>query len=117
LRSLTHTHSLALLTVFFSSFFLLPLFVFLSIFLFSQEVGGLDVPQHFSVPESAPWPEELWGLRLGSRVNAIRSQGTFVKNNPKRRELLTGMGFRWETEAGLRAKNYQVGFGFWVGTF
>jgi hypothetical protein len=69
--------------------------------------GSLDVPQHFVVPGEAPWEEDLWGLRLGSRVNAIRSQGTFVKNNPTRRELLSGMGFRWETEAGMRTKVYQ----------
>jgi hypothetical protein len=70
---------------------------------------SLDVPQHFAVPsDSDLWDEDLWGLRLGSRVNAIRSQGTFVKNNPARRELLTNLGFRWETEAGMRAKSYQT---------
>jgi len=68
----------------------------------------LDVPQHYTVPEDPAWPEELWGLRLGSRVNAIRSQGTFVKNNPSRRQLLTSMGFRWETEAGIRSRAFQV---------
>ena len=71
--------------------------------------NSLDVPQHFAVPsDSDQWDEDLWGLRLGSRVNAIRSQGTFVKNNPARRELLTNLGFRWETEAGMRAKSYQT---------
>ena len=70
--------------------------------------GNLDVPQHFAVPESPDWPEEVWGLRLGSRVNAIRSQGTFVKNNPARRELLSEMGFRWETEAGMRSRVHGI---------
>ena len=56
--------------------------------------GTLDVPQHFIIPDKQPWDEDVWGLRLGSRVNAIRSQGTFVKNNPSRRELLTDLGFR-----------------------
>eukprot|EP00586_Coscinodiscus_wailesii_P020234 CAMPEP_0172499810 /NCGR_PEP_ID=MMETSP1066-20121228/131256_1 /TAXON_ID=671091 /ORGANISM="Coscinodiscus wailesii, Strain CCMP2513" /LENGTH=342 /DNA_ID=CAMNT_0013273743 /DNA_START=363 /DNA_END=1389 /DNA_ORIENTATION=- len=58
--------------------------------------GDLLVPQPFVIPGDDPerWPEEeLWGLRLGARVNAIRSQGTFVKTNPGRREELTELGF------------------------
>ncbi len=59
--------------------------------------GDLLVPQPFVVPEgSADWPEETWGLRLGARVNAIRSQGTFVKTNPARKDLLNELGFEWE---------------------
>merc|ERR1712185_665441 len=75
--------------------------------MYKELYGTLDVPQHFIIPEDEPWEEEVWGLRLGSRVNAIRSQGTFVKNNPSRREMLTDLGFRWETEAGVRAKSYR----------
>ena len=62
--------------------------------MYKELYGTLDVPQHFIIPEEAPWEEEVHGLRLGSRVNAIRSQGTFVKNNPSRREMLTDLGFR-----------------------
>eukprot|EP00617_Octactis_speculum_P017154 CAMPEP_0185760614 /NCGR_PEP_ID=MMETSP1174-20130828/19520_1 /TAXON_ID=35687 /ORGANISM="Dictyocha speculum, Strain CCMP1381" /LENGTH=943 /DNA_ID=CAMNT_0028441511 /DNA_START=242 /DNA_END=3073 /DNA_ORIENTATION=- len=58
--------------------------------------GHVDVPQHFVIPDEAPWDEDTWGLRLGSRVNAVRSQGTFVKNVPERRDMLTEIGFRWE---------------------
>ncbi len=59
--------------------------------------GDLLVPQPFVVPEGdADWDEEFWTLRLGARVNAIRSQGTFVKTNPARRELLDNLGFEWE---------------------
>lgn len=59
--------------------------------------GDLLVPQPFIVPEDSPdWPEEAWGLRLGARVNAIRSQGTFVKNNPSRKDQLDDIGFEWE---------------------
>lgn len=47
--------------------------------------GDLTVPQVFIVPSEAPWPEECWELKLGARVNAIRSQGTLVMNNPERR--------------------------------
>jgi len=39
------------------------------------------------------------GLRLGARVNAIRSQGTFVKANPSRRDELDTLGFIWEPPA------------------
>ena len=35
------------------------------------------VPQQFVVPESAPWPEETWGLKLGARVNSIRQNDCF----------------------------------------
>eukprot|EP00979_Chaetoceros_neogracilis_P005013 scaffold858_cov231-Chaetoceros_neogracile.AAC.1 len=59
--------------------------------------ADLLVPQPFIVPEGTDeWNEEFWGLRLGARVNAIRSQGTFVKTNPERREQLDILGFEWE---------------------
>eukprot|EP00978_Attheya_sp_CCMP212_P041577 scaffold240247_cov62-Attheya_sp.AAC.1 len=59
--------------------------------------GDLLVPQPFVCPEDTDeWPEEAWGLRLGARVNAIRSQGTFVKNNPDRKKHLEDLGFVWE---------------------
>jgi hypothetical protein len=58
--------------------------------------GDLLVPQPFVVPEkSAEWPENTWGLRLGARVNAIRSQGTFVSTNSDRQQLLDDLGFVW----------------------
>jgi hypothetical protein len=58
--------------------------------------GDLLVPQPFVVPEkSDEWPENTWGLRLGARVNAIRSQGTFVHTNPDRRQQLDNLGFVW----------------------
>lgn len=63
--------------------------------------GDLLVPQPFVIPEkSSEWPEETWGLRLGARVNAIRSQGTFVKTNPARKEELNSLGFIWEKPVG-----------------
>jgi hypothetical protein len=57
--------------------------------------GDLLVPQPFVVPEEPDWPESTWGLRLGARVNAIRSQGTFVNTNPDRRKQLDDIGFIW----------------------
>jgi len=71
--------------------------------------GDLLVPQPFTVPESdgdgaREWPEEVRGLRLGARVNAIRSQGTFVRADPRRREELDDLGFVWEPPANADGK-------------
>lgn len=67
--------------------------------------GDLLVPQPFIIPEtSEDWPEEARGLRLGARVNAIRSQGTFVKTNPERREQLDKLGFEWELPSATGVK-------------
>ncbi|GAH06575.1 unnamed protein product, partial [marine sediment metagenome] len=64
---------------------------------YQELTGDLLVPQPFVVPAgSKDWDEEFWELRLGARVNAIRSQGTFVKTNPARREQLDTLGFEWE---------------------
>lgn len=58
--------------------------------------GDLLVPQPFTIPsDDDTWPEQTWGLRLGARVNAIRSQGSFVNNNPERRQMLDQLGFAW----------------------
>lgn len=63
---------------------------------YKEIYGDLLVPQPFVVPEnSKEWPEQTWGLRLGARVNAIRSQGTFVNSNPERKELLDEISFVW----------------------
>lgn len=73
---------------------------------YKEIYGDLLVPQPFVVPEnSQEWPENTWGLRLGARVNAIRSQGTFVSANPERKELLNDLGFVWslpKSESGNR---------------
>jgi Helicase associated domain len=70
--------------------------VYLALERYKEIYGDLQVPQPFAVPSNSPdWPEESWGLRLGARVNAIRSQGTFIKNNEERRELLDALGFVW----------------------
>ena len=66
--------------------------------------GDLLVPQAFVVPETAEWPEECWNLKLGARVNAIRSQGTLVANSPSRRELLDKLGFEWELPSTIKRR-------------
>ncbi|VEU33503.1 unnamed protein product [Pseudo-nitzschia multistriata] len=70
--------------------------VYLALQRYKETYGDLLVPQPFVVPsDSAEWPEESWGLRLGARVNAIRSQGTFIKNNSERQDMLDALGFVW----------------------
>lgn len=73
---------------------------------YKEIYGDLLVPQPFVVPEnSKEWPEATWGLRLGARVNAVRSQGTFVNSHPDRRQMLDDIGFVWipsKSEGGNR---------------
>lgn len=70
--------------------------VFDALVRYKEIYADLLVPQPFVVPDnSEEWPENTWGLRLGARVNAIRSQGTFVKTDPSRRLMLDDIGFVW----------------------
>ena len=57
--------------------------------------GNLEVTRAFVVPSEAPWPKEAWGVPLGIRVNQIRSQEHYVKDEPERRAELDEIGFRW----------------------
>lgn len=79
--------------------------VFAALKRYKELYGDLLVPQPFFVPEgSNEWPENTWGMRLGARVNAIRSQGTFVNTNPERRQELDALGFVWSPEALVRGR-------------
>jgi Helicase associated domain len=69
--------------------------VYTALVTYKRLYDDLLVPQPFVVPKDPQWPEDIWGLRLGARVNAIRSQGTFVNNNSARRKLLDDLGFVW----------------------
>jgi hypothetical protein len=72
---------------------------------YKEIYGDLLVPQPFEVPDkSSDWPAETWGLRLGARVNAIRSQGTFVNTSPERRQMLDDLGFVWSPPESERRK-------------
>lgn len=71
--------------------------------------GDLIVPQPYTVPSDGEegadeWPEDVRGLRLGARVNAIRSQGTFVKSSPERKDELDALGFVWEPPPNAEGK-------------
>ena len=51
-----------------------------------------QVQQTFVVPDEDPWPEASRSMKLGSRVNAIRSHGTFLRRHPERRQRLVDLG-------------------------
>ncbi|KAJ1457990.1 hypothetical protein M885DRAFT_514545 [Pelagophyceae sp. CCMP2097] len=73
--------------------------------------GDLRVPTRFVVPTAdAAWPEDLFDLKLGMRVAAIRSTGRYVAGNDARRRLLDGMGFEWRLRASaqVRAAEYEL---------
>ena len=75
--------------------------VFRALERYKEIYGDLVVPQPFTVPsDTDDWPEVTWGLRLGARVNAIRSQGTFLKGDPTRRQMLDDIGFAWSPPDG-----------------
>jgi hypothetical protein len=79
--------------------------VFTALERYQEIYGDMLVPQPFEVPnKSEDWPEATWGLRLGARVNAIRSQGTFIKNDPQRRNMLDSIGFVWSPPEAERRK-------------
>jgi hypothetical protein len=59
--------------------------IYAALTVYKQLHGDLFVPQQFVVPSTPPWPEVTWGVKLGTRVTAIRSQSTFVSNSPQRR--------------------------------
>eukprot|EP01039_Chlorochromonas_danica_P003929 gene3929-4293_t len=58
--------------------------------------GDVLVPLSFVVPSSPPWPPSTYGVKLGTRVQSIRLQGTFVGNSQERRDMLTRLGFDWD---------------------
>lgn len=72
---------------------------------YGELYGDLLVPQPFVVPDNTDeWREDLWGLRLGARVNAIRSQGTFINDSPERRQMLDDINFVWTPPTNERGR-------------
>ena len=53
--------------------------------------GDMLVPQLFKVPKTADWPEETWGLKLGTIVSKIRS-GDY---HSRRKDKLEEIGFSY----------------------
>lgn len=74
---------------------------------------NLDVPLSFVVPEPPtaadrsdwPWPESLWGLKLGQRLKDIRSKGAYLHGDTaeERRRQLDALGFVWKPKRGRRS--------------
>jgi hypothetical protein len=58
--------------------------------------GDLEVLRPFVVPSEAPWPEEVWGVKLGHGVDGIRGKENYVKHHPERRAELDALGFVWD---------------------
>lgn len=56
----------------------------------------LNIPVDFVVPDGEGWPEETWGLSLGSLVLAIREKEKFVFGRTDRVRRLNKLGFQWE---------------------
>jgi hypothetical protein len=81
--------------------------------IYSQMHGRvLNVPFDFVVPEppraqeSWPWPEQLWGLRLGQRLKDVRLKGSYIKgkDGPTRVAQLEALGFVWSPKRGRRQR-------------
>ena len=51
--------------------------------------GDMLVPQLFKVPKTADWPDETWGLKLGTIVSKIRSGD----DHSRRKDKLEEIGF------------------------
>mmetsp|Transcript_12062 Transcript_12062/g.25468 ORF Transcript_12062/g.25468 Transcript_12062/m.25468 type:complete len:479 (+) Transcript_12062:74-1510(+) len=80
----------------------------------------LNVPFDFVVPappssisadnvqieDSWPWPERLWGLRLGQRLKDVRLKGAYLKGSDAhiRRAQLDALGFVWSPRRGRRKR-------------
>ncbi|CAM9248048.1 unnamed protein product [Ectocarpus fasciculatus] len=67
--------------------------------------GHSRVPMRFIVPAEEPWPMEIWGHKLGSRIAQMRMTGRWLgqdeKTTEERRTILEQYGFEWR----LRVKD------------
>ncbi|RAW26470.1 hypothetical protein PC110_g17129 [Phytophthora cactorum] len=48
-----------------------------------QSGGGEDIPDAFVIPSEAPWPEHVWGVRLGLIV--ARNESRIALAGPTKR--------------------------------
>ena len=71
---------------------------------YRQLYGHVQVPQKFVVPEEVPWPEDVRGMRLGTKVSTVRTKGALVRKVPERIELLNKLGFVWKPPRGRLRK-------------
>jgi hypothetical protein len=81
--------------------------------IYSQLNGRtLDVPYQFVVPFPAtaelhdrwPWPQYLWGLKLGQRLKDVRVKGAYLRGSRgvARRRQLDALGMAWNPKRGRK---------------
>ncbi|KAE8981097.1 hypothetical protein PR001_g24101 [Phytophthora rubi] len=63
---------------------------------FQRLKGHCRVPIPFVVPSDENWPIESWGLRIGSVVSGIRSQGSYSTQVSRDKTRLEELGFVWD---------------------
>jgi len=86
--------------------------------IYSQMHGRvLNPPLQFVVPSPPtpdselddlwPWPERLWGLRLGQRLKDVRVKGAYLKGPDAhiRKAQLDNLGFVWVPKRGRRKRS------------
>ncbi|KAF4144103.1 Helicase associated domain-containing protein [Phytophthora infestans] len=58
-----------------------------------------NINTHFIVPEEEPWPQSMWGMRLGFIARNIRNRGDFFLQVARDYEKLKSIGFVWNVFA------------------
>ncbi|ETP38783.1 hypothetical protein F442_13705 [Phytophthora nicotianae P10297] len=61
--------------------------------------GNCNIQTHFIVPEEEPWPQSMWGMRLGFIARNIRNRGDFFLQVARDYEKLENIGFVWNVFA------------------
>lgn len=68
-----------------------------------QYFGDMLVPRYYRIPESEPWPREVWGMHLGNRVRNIRHRRSYT--GPKYHKMLEKIGFPMHLISGNEDQN------------
>ena len=63
-------------------------YIYSALQLYKEVHGNVRVKPSFKVPSEAPWPESIWGLKLGYRLRNIRYRGDFITERPECQRLL-----------------------------
>ena len=65
---------------------------------YKELYGHITIKRGFTVPWNDNWPEEMWDLRLGNKLNNIR----MMKLHRDKKEELTAIGVCYEEQIPLR---------------
>lgn len=57
--------------------------------------GDLDIHVNFSIPFEPPWPENLYGMGLGSLLNSMLNGTNFTTEYPEKAQMLSDLGFNF----------------------